>query len=36
MNSTFMFANIINSKLVLFSVRFAEKLVLNGCFECEL
>ena len=35
-NCTFIFANIINSKLVLFSTRFAEKLVLNGCFEYEL
>ena len=36
MNCTFIFAHIINSKLVLFSTRFAEKLVLNGCFEYEL
>ena len=31
MNCTFIFANIINSTLVLFSARYAEKLVLNGC-----
>jgi len=30
MNCTFIVANIINSKLVLFSARFAEKLVLDG------
>ena len=36
MNCSFILANIISSKLVLFSTRFAEKLVLNGCFEYEL
>ena len=29
-------ANIINSKLVLFSTRFTAKVVLNGCYEYEL
>ena len=32
-NCTFIFANIVNSKLVLFSARIAEKLVLNGCIQ---
>ena len=36
MNCPFISANIINSKLVLFSARFAEKLVLDGSFEYEL
>ena len=33
MNCTFILANILNIKLVLFSARFAEKLVLGDCFE---
>jgi len=36
LNCTFIMANIINSKLTLFSARVAEKLVLNGCFEYEI
>ena len=38
MNCTFILANIINSKLVLFSARFAEKLILDDCLStsCDL
>ena len=36
MKCTFILANIVNSKLVLFSVRFAEKVVLDGFSEYEL
>ena len=35
MNCTFILANTINSKFVLFSTRFAAKVVLNGCYEYE-
>ena len=35
MNCTFIFANIINSILSLFNARYAEKLVLKGCFEYD-
>ena len=35
MNCILILANISNSKLVQFSARFVEKLVLDGCFEYE-
>ena len=35
MYCTFILANIVNSKLVLFSTRFAAKVLLNGSYKCE-
>jgi len=35
MNCTVILANIINSKLILFGARFADKVVLDGCYKYE-